>query len=231
MSSSKCILVVEDHADIQLGIKIILSNYEVVVASNLDEAQKKVDHQMFDLILLDVNLPDGNGFKFCTKLQQNEKTKDTPVIFVTAESQVEDKVMGLTLGADDYITKPFDANELRARVEARLRKKIKNLITENIFIKGKLKFDILKQSVVLLAEKESKLDLTALEFKILLYFARHEGEVISRDQLIDTFWGKNVNVLDRTVDSHVSNLRKKIVESGYTIQSVYGAGYSFQIQK
>jgi DNA-binding response OmpR family regulator len=223
------ILLVDDALDDQRIISSSLGKTnEVRIASTVAEARKCIAEEDFDLILLDVQLPDGDGFKFCAELQSEDATRSVPVIFLTVRSETPDKVMGFSLGAEDYVSKPFDAKELRARVEARIKKASERRTRELTLQLGDLKISVSLQKVYYTGGgKEQALDLTPLEFKLLFYFAQHEDHVFSREQLLAAIWTDNVNVLDRTVDMHVSNLRKKLVPSSWTIRSVHGVGYRF----
>lgn len=224
------ILLIEDNHEMQFTISQILSDHPLSVTGSLKEAKEKLSCESIHLILLDVSLPDGDGFKFCAYLQNTESTKDIPVLFLTSKSDTMDKVMGLSLGAEDYITKPFDMQEFKARVETRLRKINKEKKKIDSICKGNLKI-IPSQYRATIKDtaqiKETSLDLTPLEFKILLFLVQHEDQILSRSQIIDSLWGNEINIIDRTIDGHISQLRKKISESSCQIQSVYGAGYCF----
>ena len=229
MSSPTKILIIDDAPDDQRIISSALEKIHTVVkAGTLAEAENKLKEHEISLVLLDVHLPDGDGFKFCATIKNADSTRHIPVIFITSRSDVPDKVMGFSLGADDYVAKPFHVAELRARIEAKLKQLEDRRERELILRKGDLKISIPLQRVfVLKNEQESSIDLTPLKFKILFHFAQHEDHVFSRDQLIDAIWGENLNVIDRTVDMHVSNIRKKLAASVFTIKSVHGVGYRF----
>lgn len=224
------ILLVDDAKDDQLIVANSLGkDHAVLIAASLAEARKTLERKSVDLILLDILLPDGNGFDFCSDLQAGQKTKAIPIIFLSVRSEVSDKVMGFQLGAEDYISKPFHVNELRARVESRLKRigaaKMKDMSLEL----GSLRLSLSLQRAYSRKEgKEELLDLTPLEFKLLVYLAQHEEHVFSREHLLEVVWGKSLHVADRTVDMHVSNLRKKLVGSSHVIRSVHGVGYQFQ---
>jgi two-component system phosphate regulon response regulator PhoB len=157
--------------------------------------------------------------------------RDLPIIFITGRSEIEDKEMAFSMGADDYIVKPMSTRELRARVLGRLRRAQK--VGEN-FTVGNLKFELPLQKVIILnGTLESSLDTTSLEFRILLYFAKHEDHIFSRNQLLTAVWGENVHLLERTVDTHISHLRKKLKEAGsdITIRPIHGSGYKLTTEK
>ncbi len=219
------ILLVEDDEGLRKKVAELLSTeFKVSETGTLADAQKKVESETFDLILLDGMLPDGDGFRFCSSLRSNESTRDVPVIFLTSRSAVDDKVMAFSLGAEDYIVKPFEGRELKARVQARLERGRKQRERGEILVKGKISIDLGSQRVTV---QDKALDLTPLEFKILLCFAHNEDRVLSREQLISKAWGDGVHIVDRTVDSHVSALRRKLGDSGWEIVAVTGSGYRF----
>jgi two-component system phosphate regulon response regulator PhoB len=223
------ILLVDDALDDQRIVSSALSkDYQLSIASNLADARLRIAAEEFDLILLDVQLPDGDGFVLCAELQSDEHTRAIPIFFLTVRSSIQDKVLGFSVGAEDYISKPFAPEELLARIKARIRKAGERISQDLVLQLGDLKISVSKQKVYFKGRKrEELLDLTPLEFKLLFYFARHEEHVFSREQLLEAVWADNVNVLDRTVDMHVSNLRKKLSPSSWTIRSVHGVGYRF----
>jgi DNA-binding response OmpR family regulator len=227
------ILLVEDEADQQLYAKKILgTQFQVICASSAAEAYQALRQQSFDLILLDIGLPEVDGFKFLSQLRAEDETKTIPVIFLSGKTDPSDKVMGFSLGADDYIVKPFEPREFRARVEARLKRHQENAEEDNHVIKGVLRFVLSKQRAHLIADKsETELGLTPNEFKILYLLASREGQVFSRAQLLDHAWGRGVHVLDRTVDRHISSLREKLGDYSHYIESVHGEGYRFSLEK
>ena len=180
----------------------------------------------FDLVLLDVMLPDGDGYQLCSILQAQEKFSTTPIIFLTAKNSVPDKVMAFSVGADDFITKPFDSLELRARVESKLRKRERSLQAADVVICNGLEINKRTQKVsVNTSGSVEELDLTPMEFRILLLLASKPNAVMSRDEILDTVWGENVHVYSRSVDTHISKLRKKLGAKGESIVSVHGSGY------
>ncbi len=222
------LLLVEDNKEIQALVVATLKDYQMVCAGTLGEAHRLLETDQFSLVLLDVHLPDGDGFQFVLKLQSIGLAKEIPVIFLTARAETLDKVMGFRLGAEDYITKPFDCLELKARVEARLKRLTDREAQEGFFTNGTLSFDLLRARATVSIDGTSKpVSLTPFEFKLLLYLAKHEEHVLSREQLVENVWEDGLNVSDRTVDTHMSHLRQKIRGSGFSIQSVYGEGYRF----
>jgi two-component system phosphate regulon response regulator PhoB len=224
------ILVVEDTEPVQKLIQHCLSKqYDVTATSTLGEARTALDSSEFDLIVLDVMLPDGSGFDFCSELQKKGMTDQVPIIFLTARGTPQERVQGLSLGAEDYVVKPFDPDELLARVETRLRRFAVQAKPKEEVKVGDLTFKLTLQRIILERDgAESEIDVTPLEFKLLFLLASRSGEILSREALIAEIWGKNIHILDRTIDSHLSKVRKKIGDSGYTVRSVHKEGYRFE---
>jgi two-component system phosphate regulon response regulator PhoB len=221
------ILLIEDSKEIyQMVSQTTSSLAELAWAQTLKEAHSIINQSKNDLIILDLELPDGNGIDLCTKLQETHP--HTPIFILTAHHDLSEKVLGFSAGADDYITKPFSILELRARLEARLRKtKLQEAHFD--FYKWR-ELDICKSRQEVLIKKDSglqKLDLTALEFKLLIYFAAHPGTVIGRDQILNDIWGEDIHVYHRSVDTHVSKLRRKLGAVAHIVESVHGSGYRF----
>jgi DNA-binding response OmpR family regulator len=220
----KRILVVEDESSIAFTLKLDLEceGYEVVIEPDGEGALERAKKESFDLILLDVMLPRMDGFEVCRQLRL-EGSK-TPIIMLTAKSQEAEKVLGLEIGADDYVTKPYSPRELRARVKAVLRRTEEDL---SLYRFGDMELDFERCEL----RRAGKLvELTALDFKLLTTFVRNSGRVLTRDRLLDLVWGPVTFVTDRVVDNHVVTLRKKIEpensEPRYIV-SVRGIGYRF----
>ncbi len=225
------ILIVEDAQDFQIIISRTLSKFQLTIVSSSEEASQAVYREQFDLIILDLGLPGKSGYEFLTDLQDDEKTKDIPVICVTGKAEITDKTTAFSLGADDYIVKPFNPIELKARVEGRLSKLRRRKKDEHLFFIGKIKIDKSLHQVYLIDENgaENEIDVTQTEFKILCYLAKRVGQVYSRDQLLVGVWGENANVLERVVDVHVCSLRKKLKRYSHYIRAVPGYGYSISL--
>ncbi|MBK9322918.1 MAG: response regulator transcription factor [Bdellovibrionaceae bacterium] len=223
------VLAVDDSREIHPFLKTALGQTcSLLLAGSLREADDILTKNEVHLILLDVGLPDGSGFDFCTNLQSQDATQKIPVIFLTGKVGVGDKVLGLALGAEDYVTKPFDILELRARVESKLKKFLYNAKEESYFQRGNLKFELSTYSIYLNElSGNQKLSMTPIEFKLLLKLARAPGYVLSRDQLIDSVWGDSVYIEDRSVDRHISSIRKKLGGCSNYIRTVPGLGYQF----
>ncbi len=219
------ILVVEDERAIAMALEddLKLEDYEVEVVRDGESALRRARERTFDLILLDVMLPRKDGFDVCRQLRRAGLR--TPIIMLTAKTQMAEKVLGLELGADDYVTKPFDPLELRARIKAVLRRSSGGLPEVCRFGENEVDFGRCE------ARRAGKpIDVTPVEFKLLTAFVRHRGKVISRDRLLDEVWGREVYLTDRVVDNHIANLRKKIepdpAHPRYLV-SVRGVGYRF----
>lgn len=219
------ILVVEDEPTLALGLEddLKLEGYEVEVVRDGDTASLRAREQSFDLIILDVMLPHKDGFEVCRELRRVGLRM--PVILLTAKAQESDKVLGLELGADDYVTKPFSPRELRARVKAALRRAT-GAIPE-IYRFGDAEVDFTRCE---LRRGGRTVEMTPIEFKLLVAFIRHRGQTLSRNNLLDQVWGRETFVTDRVVDTHITNLRKKIEpqpsEPRFLV-NVRGMGYRF----
>jgi len=227
------ILLVEDSEESKdLVFQTFRSTHDLVWAESLNAASKVLEKTDVDLILLDVSLPDGDGFHYCSLLQNDETKKNIPVVFLTCRDSVSDKVLGISLGADDYVAKPFAPVELKARVEMRLKKSALKKNTGRVLKKGNIEINLAEQRAYVLEKSDKRnLELTQLEFKILVLLATHEEEVFSRDRLLSGAWGANTFLTDRCVDTHIYALRKKLGEENELIKSIYGQGYRFSHKK
>ena len=219
------LLVVEDEAGIAFALEADLraEGYDVVVAATGDEAMHTVRAGSVDLVLLDVMLPGKDGFEVCREMRRSGVR--APIIMLTAKSQEAEKVMGLELGADDYITKPFSPRELRARVKAALRRAAPE--APDVFRFGDTEVDFARCEV---RRGQKRIDLSALEFKLLTAFVRSRGRVLTREQLLDAAWGRDVSLNDRVVDNHIVSLRRKIEpdpERPRFLVNIRGLGYRF----
>lgn len=219
------ILLIEDNPDTRKFLEGMLSKeFEVLTAENgiigIDYARNKSPH----LIILDVMLPILSGYDACGLLKKDEKTKNIPVIFLSAKNSTPDITQGLSFGADDYISKPFDYKELLARIQARLRT-IRETKIEPILI-GELRIDPTEREV-LFGGKKAQLTLT--EFDILKYLAMNSGTVVSREDILTNVWrDESGQTTDRTIDVHIRSLRRKIPSLSRHIMSVYGVGYKYE---
>jgi DNA-binding response OmpR family regulator len=221
------ILIVEDDKAILMGLKddLEFEGYQVTAASNGKEGLNKALDGSFQLIVLDILLPGLNGFEVCKKLR--EAGVGTPILMLTAAKTEEtDKVVGLELGADDYVTKPIGSRELVARVKAILRRTRKGEEPDDVFTFGDVTVDF-KSHVA--SRSGEVLYLTALEFKLLKFFIERRGQVVTRDQILDKAWG-DIVVAYRTIDPHIVHLRKKIEDDPADprhLLSIRGVGYKF----
>ena len=228
MPGKKRILLVEDEPGLVLTLtdRLEAEGYYVDAVTDGDKAPGKASEDSFDLVILDVMLPGKNGFDVCREMRQNGL--DVPVLFLTARGEVTDKVVGLKLGGDDYLTKPFDMLELTARVDALLRRTpVRNDDSPERFRFGDIEIDFRRAEVT---RDGNPVDLSALEFKLLRYFIEHRGATISRDELLNRVWGYEAMPYSRTVDVHVSGLRQKIEENPSRPQyviTVHRLGYKF----
>ena len=224
---SRRVLVVEDETPIREMLCFVLeqNGFEPVEAADFAQGVARVTEPFPDLILLDWMLPGGSGIQFIKQMKQDELTRQIPIIMLTARGEGEDKVRGLEVGADDYITKPFSPKELTARLKAVIRRAVPTATEEVIEVQG-LRLDPVSHRV---SVNEQVLDLGPTEFRLLHFFMTHPERVYSREQLLNNVWGTNVYVEDRTVDVHIRRLRKAISLAGHDelIQTVRGSGYRF----
>jgi len=221
------ILIVEDEESIRLPLEdnLRLEGYEVSGAKDGLQGLSMAGAENYDLIILDIMLPKMDGFEVCRRLRQGKIT--TPILVLTAKSQDVDKVVGLELGADDYVTKPFSPRELLARVKAILRRARQTRLGIDFHRFGGVEVDFKKYEV---KKDGNPVDLTALEFALLHFLIANGGQVVHRNRILDEVWGENVCVEARTVDKHISLLRKKLEnhpENPRYIVGVRGVGYRF----
>jgi len=219
------ILVVEDDRAIATALEddLRLEGYEVEVVGDGPSAIERASRSRFELMLLDVMLPGKDGFEVCREIRRAGVS--TPIILLTAKSQEAEKVMGLELGADDYVTKPFSPRELRARIKAALRRAAPE--SPDVFRFGDSEVDFARCEV---RRGGTAIDLTALEFKLLSVFVRSRGRVLTREQLLDAAWGRDVSLNDRVVDNHIVSLRRKIEADPARprfLLNIRGLGYRF----
>jgi two-component system phosphate regulon response regulator PhoB/two-component system alkaline phosphatase synthesis response regulator PhoP len=225
------ILVVEDELDIRELIEYQLekSNFN---SSSFEHGKELFDHLdnegRADLIILDLMLPDIDGLEICKQLKSQDHTKSIPIIMLTAKTQEIDKILGLELGADDYMAKPFSPRELVARIKAILRRA--NFVSQEssaqIVLGGILKVDLDRYEVRV---SQKKVKLTPTEFKILSILSSKPGWVYSREKLLDKLWGNDKIVTDRTIDVHIKNLRDKLGQAGSFIQNIKSVGYKLEV--
>jgi two-component system phosphate regulon response regulator PhoB len=221
------ILVIEDEPAIQelLALNLTQAGHNAIRALSVEQAQQLMRETMPDLILLDWMLPGMSGIEFAKRLKSDEYSKGIPIIMLTARGEEVDKVRGLEVGADDYVTKPFSPRELNARIKAVLRRRAPQM-TDDLIEVGGLRLDPVTHRVT---GNDIALDLGPTEFRLLHYLMSNPERVHSRSQVLDRVWGDRVFVEDRTVDVHIRRLRQALAASGHEemIQTVRGVGYRF----
>ncbi len=226
------ILVVEDESAIAELISINLrhAGFEVTMAASAEQAQAAVDGVLPDLIILDWMLPGQSGLALAKRWRGEQRTRELPIIMLTARADEADKIVGLDAGADDYLTKPFSTNELMARIRAVLRRKAPEALDAAVMV-GALKIDPATRRVTRESVNGSsdarEVKVGATEFRLLHFFMTHPERVHSRAQLLDRVWGDHVFIEERTVDVHVKRLREALspVQCAHMIETVRGAGY------
>jgi two-component system alkaline phosphatase synthesis response regulator PhoP len=222
------ILLVEDEPGLRLTLsdRLASEGYDVTAAVDGDAGFERAAGERFDLVILDVMLPKRSGFDVCRELRQ--RGSDVPVLMLTARGQLTDRVVGLKLGADDYLTKPFEIAELLARVEARIRRGPSGAISSpGAYRFGEVRVDFRSAEV---ERAGTRLELSAKEFHLLRYFIEHRGATLSRNELLDAVWGYDAMPATRTVDVHVAWLRKKVEPQPRRprfILTIHGLGYKF----
>ncbi|MDT3741381.1 MAG: response regulator transcription factor [Candidatus Kapabacteria bacterium] len=227
-SVTKLIAVVDDEPDINelLSIHLTKAGYKVKTFEDAGNLFRFLKSNTPDLFILDLMLPDADGFEICKYLKKDDKFSSIPVIMLTARVDETDKVLGLELGADDYVTKPFSPRELVARVKAVLRRDLKVDRTKIVNIGEILTIDLHKYEVIV---EGQKVELTTSEFKILKLLSERRGWVYSREQILDYLGVQEKGVLDRTIDVHIKNLRDKIGAASKFIKNIRGVGYKIEV--
>lgn len=224
------ILVVEDESAIRemLNFSLGRAGFDVHEAADARQAQDMMNQDLPDLVLLDWMLPGTSGVDLAQKIRHNTRTRELPIILLTARGEEENKIKGLEAGADDYVTKPFSTQELIARIRAVLRRTV-SPSNEDIIKAGSLSLDTVSHRVMV---DETPVELGPTEFRLLHFFMSHAERVFSRSQLLDQVWGNNVYIEERTVDVHIRRLRRALenYQCDKYIQTVRGAGYRFSEQ-
>lgn len=227
---NKKILVVEDESSIRDMLRFALerADFRVSVAQDVPTARLRIAEERPDLILLDWMMPGVSGVEYARELKSTAQTKDLPVIMVTARAEEEDKIRGLNIGCDDYVSKPFSFPELIARINAVMRRSMPGGEEERLAVAG-LQVDAASQRVT---AKGEPVRLGPTEYRLLHFFISHPERVYTREQVLDRVWGQSVYVEERTVDVHIRRLRKALEPHGYDgmIQTVRGTGYRFSEQ-
>ena len=228
MTRAGKILIVEDEPSIALALEDDLrrEGYQTELVTDGEAAERRALSREFDLILLDVMLPKQDGFDVCRQVRR--AGVDTPILMLTARAQEAEKVLGLEVGADDYVTKPYSARELRARIKAHLRRRAAQ--APDVVRFGDAELDFTRCE---LRRGGRPVELSALEYKLLAAFVRRAGRLLTRTQLLDEVWGRDTHVTDRVVDNQVTNLRKKIEpdpERPRHLLALRGLGYRFEVE-
>ena len=223
------VLLVEDNPEIQIIVRKSLEPRKIVNATTLAEAHEKLERISFSLVILDIHLPDGDGVQFYSNFKNKYHLNSlTPVIILTGSDEIDKKIDAFNLGVDDFVQKPFNPRELRARVEARIQKSLESDAKSKT---GEITFNDLvinknQQKVwIKNTSNEVSVFLTPLEFRLLSFMTQFPEVIHTRDVLMKEVWGKGVNITVRTIDTHISHLRKKIEMSSVTIESIFGQGY------
>jgi DNA-binding response OmpR family regulator len=187
-----------------------------------DEALQTIEKELPDLVILDIMLPKMDGFEFCKSIKQDTKLSSIPIIMVTAKGEEVDRIVGLELGADDYVVKPFSPRELALRVRSVLKRRKPEVTTKDILTVGRIKVDIPRHKVT---SDKKEVQLTMLEFKLLVTLMQRLGRVQSRERLLNDVWDIDSDITTRTIDTHVKRLRQKLGKAGKVIETVRGIGY------
>ena len=224
---NKLIAIVEDEPDVLNLISLHLKKSGFTAAGFPSAALffDFLSHNMPDLIILDLMLPDMDGLEICRRLKKEENYSGIPIIMLTAKGEETDKVVGLELGADDYVTKPFSPRELIARIKAILRRSANREKNERIIVGEDIVIDPEKYEVFVFG---NRVELTSTEFRIIKLLANRKGRVFSRDEILDCLWEHDKAVTDRTIDVHIKHLRDKLGEAGKHIKNVRGVGYKIE---
>jgi DNA-binding response OmpR family regulator len=224
------ILLVDDDQELlaALELKLDKEGFQIETAPDGEVALEIIRKKLPDLVILDVNMPKVNGMEVCKTLRSDEQTRDLAVIMLTARDDEIDRVLGLEFGADDYVTKPYNARELILRIKALLKRIFpvqNNPATKDIFQIGALSIDLDKHEVRV---DEEVVELTLTEFKLLAHLIQNQGKIKTRDFLLEQIWEYGDGVFSRTIDTHIQRLRAKLGDTGKYIKTVRGVGYRFE---
>jgi DNA-binding response OmpR family regulator len=224
------ILLVDDDQELlaALELKLNKEGFQIETAADGEVALEIIRKKLPDLVILDVNMPKVNGMEVCKTLRSDEQTRDLAVIMLTARDDEIDRVLGLEFGADDYVTKPYNARELILRIKALLKRIFpvqNNPATKDIFQIGALSIDTDKHEVRV---EEEVVELTLTEFKLLAHLIQNQGKIKTRDFLLEQIWEYGDGVFSRTIDTHIQRLRAKLGDTGKYIKTVRGVGYRFE---
>jgi DNA-binding response OmpR family regulator len=218
-------LLIDDDIKVYNLLKIYLNPGEqLFYLENLDEALKYIQEKEIKLVLLDINLEGANGLEFFSQNKDFFQDQEVQVFFLSQIQDIKSKLEAFQFGAQDYIVKPFEPLEIMARIRSRMSSHAQGQFVK----KGDILFDLYSNNLSLMVDgKKLPIELSATEFKLLYFLAKREGQVFSRQQLLDQVWGANLDVIDRTVDQHISKLRKKVKSKDYSIKTNFNLGYSF----
>jgi phosphate regulon transcriptional regulator PhoB len=230
MADKQKILVVDDEHDIieLLSYNLAREGFDVATAADGEEALKKIRGELFDLVVLDLMMPGIQGMELCRILRNDPKTRNVPVIMLTAKTYEVDRILGLEMGADDYLTKPFSVRELIARIKAVLRRSAKTSAAEEQITVGDL---VINTETYSLTKKKTTLSLSPTEFKLLMFLVERRGKIYNREQLLNAVWKDESYVEPRTVDVHISRIRTQIEDDPANpvyIKTRRGHGYYFE---
>jgi two-component system phosphate regulon response regulator PhoB/two-component system alkaline phosphatase synthesis response regulator PhoP len=224
---NELIAIIDDEPDILelVALHLTRAGFSVKEFADADSFNAFIETNTPDLIVLDLMLPDTDGLELCKTLKKKDAFAAIPVIMLTAKGEETDKILGLELGADDYVTKPFSPKELVARVKAVLRRHARKVESKKIEIAGRVLIDLEKFEVTV---KGKKIDLTTTEFRVLQLLASRKGYVFSRDNILNYLWGDEKAVVDRTIDVHIRHLREKLGSAASLIKNIRGIGYKLE---
>ncbi len=227
MSNKGSILIIDDEKDLIELVRYNLEKdgFDAIAATDGQSAIEIAQRHKLDLIVLDLMMPGMDGLEVCRRLRQDSRTARVPIIMLTAKATEADRIVGLEIGADDYVVKPFSPRELVARVKAILRRTATQAEPQQIIRHGDLTIDVARHEVLFGGKAVS---LTATEFRILQFLAGKPGRVLTRDDIIDAALGRDANVFDRTIDVHITAIRRKLGRGADQIETIRGFGYKFR---
>lgn len=228
MERKRILLVEDDDLFRQALSESLKLEYEVDSTRDAEAALVKLAQLKYDLILTDVRMPGMDGFKFCASLKANTNNSNVAVIFLSGHADVEDKLIGFSVGASDFMLKPCDSREIKARIKIQLQERAKAEFKTLNYEVGAFRVDVTRQKIFHAEAGEPHLlDLSSLEFKLLHFLLTHLDHVLTRSQLLDSVWGEGCHVNDRSVDAVISKLRRKLGSHGRLLQAIRGEGYRF----
>ncbi|WP_413287603.1 response regulator transcription factor [Bdellovibrio sp. HCB337] len=221
----KRVLFIEDTPECQLILQNILKDYQLTICNSLMDAKEALKTGPFEAIILDIELPDGDGLRFLAEIPESQKNQSA-IFIISSKTALANKAMAFTYGADDFIAKPFDPIELKMRVDAKIRKMHDQAQQTANFTIEDLLVNVAEQRLYHeVSGKTTHINFTSLEFRIFTFLSKNKNKVISRDEIINHIWGGRVYITDRTVDAHIAHIRKKIQASRVKIETVFGTGY------